>query len=164
MFDFTPAHVHLLVNHFPVEGSIIILVLLIYAMIRKNAELKRLALIGFVLLGIAGYVSDLTGGKASHEMKNVAGIDKQLVHEHAEAADWARNISYVFAVVALVGLVLAWRNPDNKEPKQWVMIACLVGGLFEVSTFAKTAYQGGLIRHPEIQSSFPVPVDTSRSR
>jgi RsiW-degrading membrane proteinase PrsW (M82 family) len=166
MFDFTPPHLHLLVNHFPVEGSIIVLALLIYAMIRKNAELKRIALVGFVLLGIAAYVSDLTGGGASHEMRNVSGIDKQLIHEHSEAADWARNISYVFAVVALVGLIQAWRNPDNKEPKQWVIIACLIGGLFEVSTFAKTAYQGGLIRHPEIQSSFPVPgappVDTTK--
>jgi RsiW-degrading membrane proteinase PrsW (M82 family) len=158
MFDFTPPHLHLLVNHFPVEGSIIVLALLIYAMIRRSAELKRIALVGFVLLGIAAYVSDLTGGGASHEMRNVTGIDKQLIHEHSEAADWARNISYVFAVVALVGLILAWRNPTDKTPNKWIVILCLIGGLFEVSTFAKTAYQGGLIRHPEIQSSFPVPV------
>jgi hypothetical protein len=158
MFDFTPPHLHLLVNHFPVEGSIIVLVLLIYSMIRRSAELKRIALVGFVLLGIAAYVSDLTGGKASREMRNVTGIDKQLIHEHAQAADWAKDISYVFAVVALVGLILAWRNPTDKTPNKWIVILCLIGGLFEVSTFAKTAYQGGLIRHPEIQSSFPVPV------
>ena len=72
MFDFTPPHLHLLVNHFPVEGSIIVLALLIYAMIRRSEELKRIALVGFVLLGLAAYVSDLIRiGGASHEMREM---------------------------------------------------------------------------------------------
>ena len=162
MFDFTPPHLHLLVNHFPVEGSMFVLALLIYAMIRKNAEIKRLALIGFVLLGVAAYVSDLTGGGASREMRNVPGIQRELIKEHSAAADYARFISYGVAVVALVGLILVWINPTDKSPNKWIVILCLIGGLFEVATFAKTAYQGGLIRHPEIQSSFPVPVDTKK--
>ena len=141
MFDLTPPHLHLLVNHFPVEGSIIVLVLLIYAMIRRHRA-KAHSARRVCALGVAAYVSDLTGGKASREMRNVSGIDKLLIR-HAQAADWAKDISYVFAVVALVGLILAWRNPTDKTPNKWIVILCLIGGLFEVSTFAKTAYQGG---------------------
>jgi hypothetical protein len=104
-------------------------------------------------------------------MKNVPGIQRALIEEHSNAADLARFISYGVAAVALVGLILAYRKPESvadstdataytrhhKEPNKWIVILCLIGGLLEVATFAKTAYQGGLIRHPEIQSSFPVP-------
>lgn len=69
MFDFTPPHIHLLVNHFPVEGSIIAVILLVFGMVRRSAEMKRVALMALVLLGIAAYVSDLTGGQASREMR-----------------------------------------------------------------------------------------------
>jgi hypothetical protein len=141
--------------------------------------MKRVALIAFVLLGIAAYVSDLTGGRANREMRNVPGIERALIHEHSEAADWGRNISYLVAVISLAGLILAWRKPESvsdssdataytrhhKEPHKWIVIVCLLGGLLEVGTFAVTAYRGGLIRHPEIQSSFPLPfaeVDSSQ--
>jgi hypothetical protein len=178
MFDFTPPHLHLLVNHFPVEGSIIAVLLLIFALMRHSAELKRVALIAFVLIGVAAYVSDVTGGGASREVRNIPGVERALIREHAEAADWSKDISYAIALIALAGLILAWRKPESiasstdvsayirhhKEPHKWIVIVCLVGGLLEVSTFAVTAYRGGLIRHPEIQSSFPVPaaVDTGR--
>ena len=171
MFDLTPPHLHLLVNHIPVEGSIIALLLLIFAIVRRSAELKRVALMAFVLIGIAAYVSDLTGGGAAREMKHVPGIERTLISQHSAAADWAQNISYLVAVISLVGLILAWKKTDDratssdavsyvrhhKEPNNWIIVLCLVGGLFEVSTFALTAYRGGLIRHPEIQSSFQVP-------
>ena len=133
--------------------------------------MKRVALMAFVLLGVAAYVSDLTGGGASQELRNIPGVDRALIKEHIAAADWAIDISYGVAAIALIGLILAYRKPESvadstdataytrhhKEPNKWIIILCLVGGLFEVSTFAKTAYRGGLIRHPEIQSSFPVP-------
>src|ERR1700733_9919025 len=171
MFDNTPAHLHLLVNHFPVEGRIAAFLLLVYAMIRRSAELKRVALIAYVLVGIATFVADSTGGGAAHEMRNIPGIQRALIKEHAAAADWAQMIAFGVAVVAAGGLILAWKKPDSasianntgeyvrhhKEPPQWIIIVCLVAGLLEISVFAKTAYQGGLIRHPEIQSSFPIP-------
>jgi hypothetical protein len=179
MFDLTPAHLHLLVNHLPVEGSIFAFLLLIYAMARRSAELKRLALLAFILVGICAFVADYTGGGASREMRNVAGVDRALIKEHSAAADWAQMIAFGVAVVSLVGFILALKKPNttlistdtdeyfrhHKEPPQWIILVCLIAGLLEVSVFAMTAYRGGLIRHPEIQSSFQLPTpaaDTTR--
>jgi hypothetical protein len=174
MFDLTPPHLHLLVNHLPIEGGVAALLLLLFAFVRKSAELKRVALMAYVLVGIATFVADSTGGGASHEMRNVPGVQRELIKEHSAAADWAQMIAFGVAAVALVGLILAWKKSDDpseakdtmgyirhhKEPPTWIMIVILLGALLEMSFFTKTAYQGGLIRHPEIQSSFPVPVAT----
>ncbi len=176
MFDLTPPHLHLLVNHLPVEGSIAAFLILLWALVRNNAELKRLALLAFVLVGICTFVADQTGDGASREMRNVSGIDKAKIHEHSQSADYAQMIGFGLAVVSALGLIMAWQKKDDpsalngpkeyarshKSPPQWVMIVVLLAGLLEISVFARTAYLGGLIRHPEIQSSFPVPADTSK--
>ena len=187
MFDITPAHLHLLVNHFPVEGSIFGSALLIYAIVRNNAELKRTALLVLVFVGIAAYVAHSTGGGAARAIRKIPGIERHDISEHAEAADNAEYAAGLTAIVALAGLVFAWRRKDetniissngsettvqtyvrrHKVPHTGFVIACLILSLFEISVIARTAYLGGMIRHPEIESGFQVPnaspSDTAKS-
>ena len=175
MFDLTPPHLHLLVNHLPVEGSIAAFLILVWGMVRNNAELKRLALMAFILVGICTFVADQTGGGASREMRHVTGIVRANISEHSQSADYAQMVAFAVAVVSLVGLIMAWQRKDDpfapnkhedyirkhKVPPQWLMIVVLVASLLEMAVFARTAYLGGLIRHPEIQSSFQVPADST---
>ncbi|SRR5581483_7074980 len=177
MFNITPVHLHLLVNHLPVEGSLVSVILVIYAMARNNAELKRTALIACVVTGIAAFVADSTGGGAARVARTIAGVDKLDIKAHIAAADLARNASYVLAVVALVGLILAWRKNDSpdtaaqpitytrrhKEPHLAIMIATLVIGLAVAGLMANAAYHGGMIRHPEIEPNYnnPAKPDTT---
>ncbi len=170
MFDVTPAHLHLLVNHVPVIGSVAALMLLVWAMIRNNAELKRTALIGFVLVGISAFVADATGDGAAHMIKGLPEIERAKVHEHEEAADYAKMASGVLAAVSLVGLILATRKKDapgatsadeyarhHHEPNKWIMIIVLLIGLFDLSVLSRVAYLGGAIRHPEIVNGYQAP-------
>lgn len=168
MFGITPPHLHLLVNHLPVEGSMIALILLIYAMARNNAELKRTALLAFVLTGIAAFVANLTGSGAAHVARTIPGVERTAISAHSAMADTATYIAFALAAIALVGLILAWRKQKmeetigeyvrhHKEPHKVIVILCLLVGLLDVYFFAMTAYKGGLIRHPEIQSTYQVP-------
>ncbi|HET6401160.1 MAG TPA: hypothetical protein VFH95_07145 [Candidatus Kapabacteria bacterium] len=168
MFGITPVHLHLLLNHLPVVGSIASVMLLLYAMARKNAELKRAALIAFVLTGLAAYATDYTGDGAEHVAKNIPGVERQKISDHADAGDTAMDVSLVLGAIALLGLILAWRKPGgeqtigdyvqhHKEPHKWIMIACLVIGLVDIYFVSIAAYKGGLIRHPEIQSGYQPP-------
>ena len=186
MFDITPAHLHLLVNHLPVEGSIFGALLLIYAMIRNNAELKRTALIVLIFVGIAAFVADATGGGAARIVRKIPGTDRKDISEHAAAADYAKEAAGVTAIIALAGLLFAWRRKDetqivtssasettveryvrhHKVPHTGFVIACLILSLFEVTVIARTAYLGGKIRHPEIESGYQVPAtaDTATAK
>lgn len=171
MFDLNPAHLHLLVNHLPVEGSIVALLLLVWSLVRKSAELKRTALIACVVTGVAAFAADYTGGGASRVVRDIPGVERADIKEHSDAADWARNGTYLLAAVAIVGLYLSWRKEDapkatsdalgyarhHKEPHAVVMIASLVIALLTVALMAKTAYLGGVIRHPEIEPGFQTP-------
>jgi hypothetical protein len=184
MFGITPAHLHLLVNHIPVEGIMGSVLLLLYAILRNNAELKRTALLAFVLVGIAAFVADLTGDGAAGVAKHIPGVERAAISAHSAAADTARFVSYALAAVSLLGLILAWRTKEveatnainahdyvrhHKEPHKAIIILCLLIGLLDVYFFAMTAYKGGLIRHPEIESGFQsqspatAPVDTTQS-
>ncbi|MFI5201412.1 MAG: hypothetical protein ACHQNE_03400 [Candidatus Kapaibacterium sp.] len=168
MFGITPVHLHLLLNHIPVIGSMGSVLLLIYAMARNNAELKRAALIACVLTGLAAYATDYTGDGAEHVAKQISGINRQDISAHAKAGDTAMDVSLVLGAVALFGLILAWNKKGgeqtigdyirhHKEPHRWIMIACLVIGLADIYFVSIAAYKGGLIRHPEIQAGYQSP-------
>jgi hypothetical protein len=186
MFDLTPAHLHLLVNHLPVEGSIFGALLLLFAIIRNNAELKRTAFLVLIFVGIATFVADTTGGGAARIVRKIPSTDRKDITEHAQSADYAKAAAGITGAVALIGLVFAWRRKDkvqivssngtettvqsyvryHKAPHTGFVIACLVLSLFEISVIARTAYLGGKIRHPEIESSYQAPAtaDTTNAK
>ncbi len=181
MFGITPAHLHLLINHLPVEGSIFSTLLLLYGMARKNAELIRTAFIGLILVGIFAFAADTTGDGAARIVRKIPGTDRHDISTHAESADWAKMVGGVTAIVALAGLIFAWRRKDevqvvtsanpestneyyvrrHKAPHTGFVIACLILALLDVAVIARTAYLGGKIRHPEIEVGFTVPLDTT---
>src|ERR1019366_10775432 len=114
MFGITPVHLHLLLNHLPVVGIIASVMLLLYAMARKNAELKRAALIACVLTGISAYATDYTGDDAEAVAKHIPGVNREAIEQHADAGDTAMDVSLVLGAIALMGLILAWRKKGGE--------------------------------------------------
>jgi uncharacterized membrane protein len=172
MFGITPVHLHLLINHIPVIGSIASVLLLIYAFLRNNSELKRVALLAFVLTAISAYATDSTGDGAERVAKHIPGISRQAIETHSDAGDTAMDVSIVAGVLALAGLVLAAMQKGgeqtiaeyvrhHKEPNKWILIATLVVGLVSIYYVSVAAYEGGLIRHPEIKPGYQPPAATS---
>ena len=62
------AHMHLLVNHLPVTGSIFAILLLVWSLARKNTDIARAALGLFVIAAITGLAAYFTGARL--EAKN----------------------------------------------------------------------------------------------
>jgi hypothetical protein len=168
MFGINLPHWHLLFNHLPVVGGMFSMLLLIYAMARRNAELKRAALLCWIVVAIVAFVSDQTGGPAARTVRDLPGVNKPMIREHAEAAEYAGILSYVMGGLGLVGLIMAARRKEikldtanghaveayrrHKDPPQWLMLLALVVGLVQVFAMLRTANLGGEIRHPEINS------------
>jgi uncharacterized membrane protein len=142
------AHVHLLVNHLPVVGSVFALGLLVYTMARGSDELRRVCLGLFVIVGVAAGVAFLTGTLAEDEVRGLPGVTQDLIEEHEEAAIPALGLALAVGVVALVGL-LKVRPP--RELSRPLLVAVLVLGLATVGLMALAANAGGRIRHTEIR-------------
>src|SRR5207247_1631565 len=103
-----------------------------------------------ILIALSGYIADFTGGNAAQQLKDLPGISKDAVKEHAQAADWALDFLYATGAIALVALILFVKN---KKPAKIFIYLTLALAVFTSTVLFRTGYLGGLIRHPEISSS-----------
>ena len=145
------AHLHLLVNHLPVLGSLFAILLLIWSLIRKNTEIARAALGLFVVAALTGLAAYFTGEPAEHMAEDIAGVTESAIHTHEESAELATILLSGYGLFALGGL-LYLRKHAAEFPRRLVNLALLLS-LIPAGAMALTANQGGQIRHPEITSA-----------
>ena len=146
-------HLHLLINHLPVIGSAIAIVLLAWALQARSRDLTRAGLILTLVCGVGGFVAKLSGEDAEEQVEDLPWATRELIHEHEEAADWAWILLAVAGAGAAVALV---RMRGDKAAR---METGIVLGLVTVAFLAtaKTALEGGKIRHEEIRPGFVLP-------
>jgi len=153
-------HLHLMINHVPVLGSILALLLLTWALVTRRRDFIRLSLFVTLLAGLSVYPAFFTGDEADEQLEDVQGFDHDVVEEHEEAADWALWILLGTGAVAALGL---WASRKDREVPRWAGTAVIVGLLFSASAIARTAWLGGEIRHPETTGPLWAPPDVSKS-
>src|SRR5690349_16270789 len=141
-------HLHLLVNHAPVFASVFVALLLIWALMRKSGDVRRLALASAFVFGLTALPAYFTGGGAEHAIARMPGVDRHDIHEHEDAAEFGLISSAITGLVALIILLVS----RGREPKTGLLVLVLVLDLWAVTVFARVAYLGGLIRHPEIKA------------
>ncbi len=141
-----PTHIHLLLNHFPIIGTLIGSAILLYSIIRKQNTGKITGAFIIVIMAIVAIPVLLTGEPAEDSVKHLSGISKALIHDHEEASEkafWLMEITGAFSLFALV----VYRVKSVFASK-----AFLVAFAFSVITFFAMAWAGNLggkIRHPE---------------
>lgn len=143
-------HLHLLMNHLPVVGSLFALVLFAGTMYRRSVS-PRFALWFLVGLGAAAVTVYLTGEPAAESVEKLVGITEQSIERHEEMAELATIGAGILAALALIAL-LTFRR---KEIPRWVGAAGLIGTILLSATMGWTANLGGQIRHSEIRGSTP---------
>jgi len=151
------AHLHLLINHVPVLGTIFGLALLAFAMWRGSDDLKKAALGTFVIIALLTVPTYLTGDDAWHVVKALPGVSGSVFHQHDDAAGIAFTGSAIVGLLALSGLI--WFR-GGKPVKKWFSTLMLAGAIAVAGLMIWTANLGGQIRHTEIRSD-TVP-DTSQ--
>ena len=79
-------HIHLLINHVPILGTIFGILILVYAHLRKSTDVMLVGLWMFVIAALMTIPVYLTGDSAASDIRNLPVFQKTLVHEHEEAA------------------------------------------------------------------------------
>ncbi|MBW8768870.1 MAG: hypothetical protein JF589_03855 [Gemmatimonadetes bacterium] len=140
-------HLHLLVNHAPVFGSIFALVLLLASFIWAPDALRRAALVALIFTALAAVVADLSGDPAEDAIRGFPGVQRAVIHEHEEFADKSYIAASIVGVLALIGLVRYRRAPVT----QGVAFTALAGAAVVSGMMAWTALLGGRVRHTEVR-------------
>ena len=157
-FDFTPTHLHLLLNHFPVIGFMIGLGLFAFALIARSEHLRVASLVILVAISIVGIPTYITGNTAGEVICGVAanlpgactdGTPRYLIDQHEGAAMIALFWMVLTGGLAWLGL-WQWRR-FGRESK-WIDAMTMVFGVFALAVASRAAQIGGEIRHPEIRA------------
>jgi len=144
------AHLHLVVNHFPIIGTILGLGILITGIILKNNTVKSTAYALFIVAAIFAAFSMATGEGAEEMVEDMPSIGKQIIHEHEEMAEKLAIILYVLGAVSLAGLFLNYKKHSKAQLISYVALIIAIAGVF----FAQqTGTTGGEIRHTEIRAN-----------
>jgi uncharacterized membrane protein len=143
------AHVHMVVNHFPIIGLFFGIGILLFGIIKKNPLLINTAYIIFIFCMIMGKISMFTGEKAEDIVENL-GISHDLIHEHEELAEGFMKVMYALGFASVLGLFVN----SKKHPKA-LLLSFLVAVIAVVAVIMSTSVgtSGGEIRHTEIRKT-----------
>lgn len=146
-----PTHIHLLLNHFPIVGTLIGSAILFYSLIKKQDNGKNSGAFIIVIMAIIAIPVLLTGEPAEESVEHLAGISKTLIHDHEEASEKAFWLMEITGVFSLLALLLHKIKPSFASKVFWIAFA------FSAITFFAMAWAGNLggkIRHSETSSTF----------
>jgi uncharacterized membrane protein len=148
------AHLHMVVNHFPIIGTILGLGILICSFLFKNTSYRNVAYGLFIVSAIFAAVSMATGEGAEEMVEEMPEIGKKIIHDHEEWAEKLALFLYLLGLVSIVGLYLDFKK--HSKGKLFAFVA-LVISLISVFFAIQTGTSGGEIRHTEIRADYKSP-------
>jgi uncharacterized membrane protein len=144
------AHLHLVVNHFPIIGTILGLGILIAGMVLKKISVKNTAYCLFIVAAVFAAFSMGTGEGAEELVEDMPSVGKKIIHEHEEMAENFAVVMYVLGFCSLLGIYFDYKNHVKaKLIAAIVLIIAIVSVVFA----SLVGNSGGEIRHTEIRSN-----------
>lgn len=151
------AHIHLVVNHLPIVGLLIGILVLSVGFLIKKLEVKLTGLGVFIFSALTSIVAFYTGEGAEEVIENMPGISETLIHRHEEHAETFFIAVLILGAISLITFILTL---VKSKFSNLLMILCLVLALGSLVLAKNVGTSGGEIRHPEIRSDIKmIPVE-----
>ncbi|HNP31727.1 MAG TPA: hypothetical protein PKN96_00385 [Flavobacterium sp.] len=146
------AHLHLLVNHFPIIGTIFGFGILLTGIIFKNKTIKNVSYVLFIVAAVFAALSMFTGEGAEELVEDMPSIGKQIIHEHEELAEKLAVLLYLLGAVSLFGL---YTNSKNHSKASLTSYVVMIIATISIILAKSVGTSGGEIRHTEIRINAP---------
>lgn len=148
-FNMDQTHIHLLITHLPVFGSILGALVLAHGLWTKSNQTKIAAYNLLIISSIGAIVAYLTGEAAEETVEKIQGVSKNIIEQHSDFAVFALWSLSILGGASIIGLFLTLK----KSPlARLIAIITLIFSLISFGLIARTGYLGGQIRHTEINS------------
>lgn len=143
------AHLHLVLNHFPIIGSAIAIFVLLIGILKKSDDVKKVSVLILILTALVTIPVYLTGEKAQAKVEgNYEDVDEEFIDAHEDFALYSFIAMDIAGALALAAVFL-YRKPKtlpNSFAYFLLAVLLIVNGMM-----AYTANLGGKIHHPEIR-------------
>ena len=144
------AHLHLVITHLPIFGSILGALVLGYGLLSKSNQTKTAAYFLFIVSGIGAGIAYLTGEGAEEAVEDVLGVSENMIKQHEDFAMFALIGLIVLGVSSLFAIFVTYKKMALSKTVAFVVLFI---SLISFSLVARTGYLGGQIRHTEIGSA-----------
>lgn len=144
------AHIHLLITHLPIFGSILGGLVLAHGLWTKSNQTKIAAYNLFVISAIGAGIAYLTGEAAEETVENIQGIVEATINQHEEFALFALISLIILGLTSIIGLFITLKNLALTRTVAFIILFI---SLISFGLVARTGYLGGQIRHTEIASA-----------
>ncbi|MCX6209069.1 MAG: hypothetical protein NTZ59_06085 [Bacteroidetes bacterium] len=148
-------HIHLLITHLPIFGSILGGLVLAYGIWTKSNQTKIAAYYLLIISSIGAVIAYFTGEGAEETVEKIPGISKNIIEQHSDFAMYALVSLSILGVVVLIGLFLSLRKSTLSRT---IAITTFFISLISFGLVVWTGYLGGKIRHTEINSASPTQI------
>lgn len=142
------AHLHMVVNHFPIIGSILGLGVLICSFFMNNRSYRNVAYGLFIVSAIFAALSMGTGEGAEEIAEKLPGVTDNVIHEHEEFAEKFALVLYLLGLISIAGLIADFKNYAKAKLIAFLALTIAVVG---VVLSKSVGTSGGEIRHTEIR-------------
>ena len=142
-------HLHLLITHLPIFGSILGALVLGYGLWTKSSQTKNAAYYLFIIAAIGAGIAYLTGEGAEEATEKISGVSENMIKIHEDSAIYALASLILLGAVSIIALV------ETRLNKSWLKSTATITLLLSLISFglvARTGYLGGQIRHTEIST------------
>jgi uncharacterized membrane protein len=143
------AHLHLVLNHFPIIGTLIGVGLFVASFFGRNDDFKRASLIALAAVALISLPAFFSGTGAQAAIRRDPSVPAVLIERHEGAAMLALFFTEITGGLALAGLWHGHRGPGRRW--SWNSIAILFFSVVTAGLMARVGTTGGDIRHPEIR-------------
>lgn len=143
-------HLHLLITHLPVFGSILGALVLGYGLWTKSSQTKNAAYFLFIISALGAGIAYLTGEGAEEATEKIAGVSENMIKLHENSAMYALVSIVILGFASILALVETRLKTSLIKS---IAILTLILSLISFGLVARTGYLGGQIRHTEISSS-----------
>ena len=142
-------HLHLLITHLPIFGSVLGALVLGYGIWSKSMHTQVAAYFLFVIAAIGAGIAYLTGEGAEEAVENIQGISESIIGQHEDFGMYALVSLIILGLASLMAIYVTLKKSSFA---QTVSIIILVISLVSFVLVARTGYLGGQIRHTETSS------------
>jgi uncharacterized membrane protein len=142
------AHIHLLINHLPIGGTIFGFLVLVAGFLFRSPAIKRTALGLFLGAALLAVPTFLTGEGAEEVVEDLPGISHDQIEQHEELGETYLLLLGILAVVAASTLVTDARG---LRIHRFLYGATFIFAVGCIAVAAQVGLSGGEIRHTEIK-------------